>query len=150
MNKRSKKIPFHETLAVGGTIKVLLEPADRLSDIIDVVQLDTDKGVEELTREWGIIVDISPGAFGGQSPKPDSRIKVGDMVIFKKYQGHTFTDPNNDQVNYKFINDDQVWGFIPKSKLEEYGYDHTYAAEGTVSRTQRNAVVEHLRKSVGE
>jgi hypothetical protein len=68
------------------------------------------------------------------------------LAIFKKYQGHGFTDPNNKNINYRIINDDQVWAFVPKEKLDEYGYDHTYAQEGSVTRTQTNAVVEHLKE----
>jgi co-chaperonin GroES (HSP10) len=142
MSKRTRVIPFHKGVPVGGRVTVILEPEEKLSDILEVVTDNPDR--EKYTREVGIITKIGPGAFGPHSPNPDPDVKVGDMAVFKKYAGHGFEDPNDKTIIYRTMNDDEVWQRIPKEVLEEVGYDSSYT---NVDEKKQNSA---LLKAVGE
>lgn len=128
MTNRTRLIPFHRARPVGGRVKIILEPPERLSDIIEVVDVNADK--EAATKEWGIIVEMGDDAFGPNSPNPDSKVKVGDLAVFNKYAGRGRADPNNKNVYYRTMNDIEVDEIVNKEILEEVGYDSSYAKKG--------------------
>lgn len=127
--KRTHLIPWHTIRPVGGRVKVALEPQEKLSDIIEIV--NNEQNEEKYTREHGIIMEIGEGAFGPSTPNPDDKIKAGDMAIFKKYAGHGF-ERKDDGTVIRVMNDTEIWAYIPKEELDKVGYDASYSiSEGS-------------------
>lgn len=128
MTNKTRKIPFHKIRPLGGHVKVILEPLERLSDILEVV--DNDRNKESMAREWGIIVELGTTAFSEVSPTPDHHVKVGDLAVFIRYAGQSMTDPEDKTIVYRMMNDTEIWGIVPKETLEAEGYDSSYAKQG--------------------
>lgn len=142
MTKRSRKIPFEKARPVGGRVKVMLEPPERLSDIIEMVEDNRDK--EALAKEWGIIVEMGDDAFSDNSPNPDKRIKVGDLAIFGRYSGRGTQDPNNKDVYYRWLSDVDIDSVIDKEELDSSGYNSEYAKVGI---KEVSAAIKYAREA---
>lgn len=134
---QTSKIPFHLMHPLSGSLKVLLEPPEKLSDLIEVV--DTQYEREKFTQQWGIILEIGPDTFS-----PRDRVRVGDMAVFDKYSGSKLDDPNNPGISYRTMKVEECFSFISKEDLDANGYDRSYVKKGAHVR-QLVAALDHVK-----
>lgn len=87
--------------------KVIILPDPVESTSKGGIILNLDERTEKAACSTGTVVDWGPSAFldpilGGESP-----VKKGDRVIYAKYSGKYFTDPDDDK-EYVVLNDDAL------------------------------------------
>ena len=80
------------------------------------LQAKSDGQAEKETQgtNYGVVVDIGPEAYKQmRNDKDQSRwCEVGDIVIFRRYEGAKIEYPPGSGVEYTFINDEDVFGAI--------------------------------------
>ena len=84
---------------------VLPDPVEKVTDSGIILALD--ERTEKAACSSGVVIDWGPSAFldpilGGESP-----VKKGDHVIYAKYSGKYFTDPEDGE-EYVVLNDDAL------------------------------------------
>lgn len=109
------------TLVQGGQpvaagYRVLVRPIDAVSQFTaSGLQLMTDaqKDREVKGTQWAEVISIGEYAFrnlGGPW------VAVGDVVCFRRYEGARIAIPPGSDNIYQFINDEDIWGKIPKEE----------------------------------
>src|SRR3990167_4245768 len=101
------KVSPEDILPVGHRVLIKVEPLDVESEGGILLTHGEQKDREKMAREIGTIVAIGPSAFDGRAIIDDT-MKVGDKVLFKKYQGMT-PDFILDDL-YKIIDDEHIYG----------------------------------------
>ncbi len=114
--------------------RVLIQPIDATQGMesVETDKFETlnriarEKGTEVATKsdnqqereskgsDVGVVIDVGPFAYKAEHMMGDW-CKAGDVVLFKRYEGHQFEWPPGSGVRYHLVNDEDIFGIAGQS-----------------------------------
>lgn len=91
--------------ALGNRVIIMPDPVETKTDSGIILTLD-EKGERSLTTT-GIVVDFGPAAWIDPAMGGEPWVDKGDHVVYAKYSGKFFTNPEDNQ-EYVCVNDDAI------------------------------------------
>lgn len=76
-------------------------------------ELEKQAGREAASQDRGIVVAVGPTAFKDYGI--DSPIRIGDYIVYSKFDGKDIVDPDDEQT-YTVLNDESVIAIITSNK----------------------------------
>jgi co-chaperonin GroES (HSP10) len=80
-----------------------------------IAKPDAYENRENIEEQIGQVFDIGPSCWYDE---PHPRCKVGDHVIYERYQGHWIKDEETGDF-YKFLNDRDILGIVEEFETKE-------------------------------
>ena len=90
--------------------RILVQPDEIETETEHGIIIVQDERVEKANQQWGTLIAYGPQAWKAFSLKFDGEpwAQVGDKVMFSRYAGSTIVDPENPEVEYKLLSDEDL------------------------------------------
>lgn len=79
-----------------------------------VIKSSNEQSRQSKGSDIGIVVHLGPEAFQHERFTTDW-CEIGDMVLFRRYEGHQFEFPPGSGTRYHLINDEDIFGVLKEA-----------------------------------